>query len=641
MASNRIVHKVLGLALIWLLLCGCTGPPDDSIAVSRPEASATSALTAIATVPWTPAPTSTATAVHTPTALPTATATPTATPTSTALPVLISGSPRRAVLASAASQRGAPCGVVDVLDYPLNPPNAQNIIRGRDFGQYRSYYGGYHTGEDWWGADGHSLGLPVHSIGHGTVTYAAPRGWGTDGGTVVVEHVLSDGRTILSFYGHLEPSSVVLGSGDCVVRGDPVGRIGQPTSPPHLHFEIRRHMPNGPGPGYWPSDPSLAGWEHPSQFIWDQRVASSPGVVWTRPAAGWRRTTLLTTLDDGTVIVSEDGQLLGISVLDGSLRWTESSSVRATHGVKDSIGSVLFTANQYTGRVEAFRLQDGQRSGEATGSLSSLVPAWETRLDASGSVTLMPMPNGGLVASFRQKVFGISALGRLLWTLDAPGWVLDWVPLGEQLLVSAAGEDASVWEVDETGMSLATLPVAGQLLTQEEQLLVYGENGLYGAVPDTPLADLLCALPGRRLDEGDLIALGDGGFLLMHADSFDKRLLVLNRDGTVRWQRSLLRTLWGYEHYMLMVDGYPLLVSHRRVASSSELLVSGIDLEREVLVRLFATEGWNPRPGEGWAYPIGHGHILLNIGSGAGLGRLVALDIQMALEAAIRAKAAP
>ena len=253
----------------------------------------------------------------------------------------------------------------------------------------------------------------------------------------------------------------------------------------------------------------------------------------------------------------------------------------------------------------------------------------------------MPMPDGGLVASFRQKVFGISALGQLLWTLDAPGWVLDWVPLGEQLLVSAVGEDAFIWEVDETGLTMATIPVAGQLLIQDEQLVVYGENGLHGAVPGTPLADLLCALPRRRLEEGDLIALGDGGFLLMHADSFDKRLLVLNTDGTVRWQRSLVRTLRGYEHHMLMVDGYSLLVSHRRVASSSELLVSGIDLERGLLVRLFATEGWAPRPGEGWAYPIGHGYILLNIGSGAGLGRLVALDIQMALEVAVRVKAAP
>ena len=258
----------------------------------------------------------TATAAHTPTAQPTATLAPTATPTPTALPVLISGNPRSAALTSAEPQSGAPCGVVDLLDYPLSPPNAEDIIRGHDFGEYRSYYGGYHTGEDWWGPGGRSFGLRVYSTGHGTVTYAAPRGWGAHGGTVVVQHVLSDGTSILSFYGHLDPSSVVLATGDCVARGEPVGRIGGPSSPPHLHFEIRRHTPSGRDQDW--QGPQLGGWEPPSQTIWDHRIANSPGVVWTRPSAAWRGTKVLGMLDDDTLIVFEDGRLLGISVVNGS-----------------------------------------------------------------------------------------------------------------------------------------------------------------------------------------------------------------------------------------------------------------------------------------------------------------------------------
>ena len=529
---------------------------------------------------------------------------------------------------------------MDLLDYPLNPPNAQDIIRGHDFGQYRSYYGGYHTGEDWWGPGGRSLGLQVHSIGHGTVTYAAPRGWGTDGGTVVVEHVFSDGDSILSFYGHLEPSSVVLRAGECVSRGEPIGRIGRPSSPPHLHFEIRRHTPNGPGPGYWPSDPSLAGWEQPSQVIWDQRVANSPGVVWTRLSADWRGTTVLTVLDDGTVVVSEDGRLLGVSVLDGSLRWSEASSIRATRGTINTNGSTLYTANQYTGRVEAFHLQDPQRSGEPTASVSPLTPAWEIRLDASGSVMLMPLPDGGVVASFRQKVFGLSAQGRLLWTFDALGRVLDWERFGERLVVSTIGEDATVWEIDGAGVSMAEMPVGGQVISRDGRLVVYGKDGVYHADPDMPAADLLYALPNRRLEQGNLVALADGGFLLLHADTFDERLIALDDDGTLRWQRSVARTLRGNEHHLLTVDGQALLVSQRRSASSSELSVLGIDLERGMLMRLFATEGWTPRPGDIWAYPMGSSRVFLNIGSGTGQGRLVALDVEAALESVTRAASA-
>ena len=442
LSAKGMLRKVHGLVLVALLLCGCGGTPIGQIAASEPGALAISEPTATAMVTRAPIATLTATAVHTLTASPTATVAPTATPTPTALPVLISGSPRSAVLTSAAPQSGAPCGVVDLLDSPLNPPYAENIIRGHDFGEYRSYYGGYHTGEDWWGPGGRSFGLRVYSVGHGTVTYAAPRGWGADGGTVVVQHVLSDGSTIFSFYGHLDPSSVVLHAGDCVERGESVGRIGRPSSPPHLHFEIRRHTPNGPGPGYWPSDPSLAGWEPPSQAIWDHRIANSPGVTWTRPSAAWKGTRILGVLDDDTLIVFEDGQLLGISVFDGSLRWSQASSIRATSGVIHLGKSMVYTANHYTGRVEAFRIRDSRASGEPAGAVSPLESLWEIRLDASGSVTLTPLPNGGVVASFRQEMFGISASGRLLWTHDSPTQVLDWVLFGDRLIFSTTGEDA-------------------------------------------------------------------------------------------------------------------------------------------------------------------------------------------------------
>ena len=70
------------------------------------------------------------------------------------------------------------------------------------------------------------------------MTYAQPNGWGADKGAVIVQHTFRDGRRILSFYGHLDPPSVELRTGQCTERGDLVGAIGDPRSPPHLHFEI-------------------------------------------------------------------------------------------------------------------------------------------------------------------------------------------------------------------------------------------------------------------------------------------------------------------------------------------------------------------------------------------------------------------
>ena len=146
-----------------------------------------------------------ATATSTPTPTPTPTSTPTATPTPTAIPVVVSDDLREARLSAPVPQGGALCGVVDLLDFPMDPPHGLRVVfGGRDFGVYRSNYGGRHTGEDWWNGSA-SFGTPVHSIGHGTVTFAEPWGWGADKGVVIVRHVFSDGRAILSFYGHLDP----------------------------------------------------------------------------------------------------------------------------------------------------------------------------------------------------------------------------------------------------------------------------------------------------------------------------------------------------------------------------------------------------------------------------------------------------
>ena len=72
--------------------------------------------------------------------------------------------------------------MVDVLDFPLNPPDAINTSGGGDFGVYRERYQGNHTGEDWGLQDRQNFGATVYAIGHGMVTYAQPRGWGRDGG---------------------------------------------------------------------------------------------------------------------------------------------------------------------------------------------------------------------------------------------------------------------------------------------------------------------------------------------------------------------------------------------------------------------------------------------------------------------------
>jgi outer membrane protein assembly factor BamB len=506
---------------------------------------------------------------------------------------------------------------------------------------FREYYGGYHTGEDWWGPRrSDSLGLPVYSIGHGMVTYAAPRGWGADKGTVVVRHVFPDGSTILSFYGHLDPPSVVLSAGDCVARGEQIGRIGKPTSLPHLHFEIRTHTPNAPGPGYWPSDPALAGWEPPSQYIWDYRLGASPGVQWMRPFAIWS-TRGLGMVDHDTFVAIEDNQLVGISVLDGSLRWGRTSSIRVKNAIIAPNQSVIYTVSHYTGRVEAFRITDSQDSNTAATPDSPLVPMWETRLDASGSVTLMPLPGGGVVVSFRQKMFGVSAAGELLWEHNSTAQAFDWVLFDDRLIFSMIGEGGAMWMADESGpVAWATTASCeasrrgGHLGIVGDQVLVYGENGVYWLNPETLSADLLYALPKSYIDRGDMVALPDGGVLLTHVDALDRRLIALNPDGTLRWQRSCSYFTREHDEQRLLVqDGHPYLVSHHRAGASNEISIFAIDLDRAALTWIFTASGRNHRPEDCWAFGIGGDRLLLNVGNGS----MIALDMQLALEAVLQA----
>src|SRR5690606_41430861 len=111
----------------------------------------------------------------TPTLTPTATATPppSPTPAPTALPLQVIADNQAAQWQPPPAQANAPCGVVDILDFPMNPPDADNISGGQDFGVFRNRYGKFHAGEDWWGTRrGSTFGEPVYSIGHGLVTYA-------------------------------------------------------------------------------------------------------------------------------------------------------------------------------------------------------------------------------------------------------------------------------------------------------------------------------------------------------------------------------------------------------------------------------------------------------------------------------------
>jgi murein DD-endopeptidase MepM/ murein hydrolase activator NlpD len=521
-------------------------------------------------------------------------------------------------------QSGAPCGVVDTLDFPLYPPDGRVASGGRDFGVYRSRYNGNHTGEDWWGASrSQTFGLPVHSIGHGVVTYAAPLGWGVDQGVLIVRHTFPDGSTLLSFYGHLDPPSVVLNPGDCVARGDQVGRIGRPRTSPHLHFEIRTHTPTAPGPGYWSGDPTLAGWLPPSRTIQDYRIATAPGVQWTRPFTG-EGARGLGLLAPDTFVAVQDNHLIGIDVADGSLRWRQPLAASVVDVLLDAGRSALYTID-YFGRVEAWRVPDPQDDGESASP--SLESTWKMQLDALGLATLMPLPGGGVVVSSRRQLFGVSAAGELLWEHDAAARVFDWALDDDLLIVTMTGRQGSLWTIDAAGPTAWPAQIGGQPIVAGGQILLYDAEGIYRLSPETLSVELLYALPFGSLWLGDIAALPDGGVLLAHTDRSDKRLILLHADGSLRWERSISGVIQGQQRFLALEDGV-YLASQNGSGSFNEVSVFALDVHSPELTQIFNASSRNPQPQDTWALGLGDGRLLVNVGGNT----IVALDPHAALE---------
>ena len=482
---------------------------------------------------------------------------PTPTATSTAVPVTISGSPRAAVAGAPIANGNAPCGVVDLFDFPLDPPDAQSARGGGDFGIWRNRYQKFHAGEDWRAVNGDNFGQPVYNIGHGLVTYAEPNGWGRDKGVVIIQHTFADGSSLLSFYGHLDPPSVTLKPGLCVTRGQQIGKIGRPRTSPHLHFEIRTHLPYQTGTGYWAEDPTQEGWLPPSLTIWQKRIASSPGILWAKSITGPAVKSLGLT-DDQVLVAQAGDSLLGIDIKSGETNWEYAIPQGNDAFLLDSSRPILYTAGQL-GTVEAFRLPANlEENGQAAGQ-QELESLWTVDLDLVGQPQLLPLPAGGLLSTYWDKSVAISPEGDLYWPPIEGIRPNDWVDYEDQLIISSMGNGRSLYTITAKGPIQWPEELSGILKTHGEQILLYNQDGLFQLNPETLTAEQRIKLPGIRPDLADMIVLSDGSILISHMDQADRRLILLDQNGAIIWQRSIKPLGLGQTKF-LEINGLPILI---------------------------------------------------------------------------------
>jgi len=230
-----------------------------------------------------------------------------------------------------------------------------------------------------------------------------------------------------------------------------------------------------------------------------------------------------------------------------------------------------------------------------------------------GVPTLMPLANGGLVASVRQwgisetvegkrlsklvKMFGISAEGEVLWEQRFPtpmsDWTYaddDWMITDEGLLFTSRAKDAAIWTIDESGPTVWDVQVGGRLLRSGDTLFVYDDEGVYRLDTETHEADPLYPLPRAFPDLGDMIALPDGGLLLAHPDYDDRRLIALDGEGNLQWQRSYDDVVSGQPR-LLSLAGRIYLVLLSDTASANGIVIYAVRSDGEELMQLFTGGG--------------------------------------------------
>jgi murein DD-endopeptidase MepM/ murein hydrolase activator NlpD len=467
-----------------------------------------------------------------------------------------------------------------------------------------------------------SFGEPVFSIGHGLVTYAEPEGWNRDKGVIIIRHRFADGSEFLSFYGHLDPPSILLEPGDCVERGQQIAQIGRPRSSPHLHFEIRTQAPYQTLTGYWPEDPTLVGWLPPSAVIWRQRISASPGVLWALPNSlpyAFEDVEYVGLYDE-TLITIQSQLLTGTSIQDGRHLWQleNEESMRVYGALIDNRFPIVYSANR-SGQIEAHSLLNNQ----VDSSHPSLQLLWSLELDIFGQTDLLPLPGGGLLVAANDQFLAFNPEGTLLWERESVGDLSTWAMLNDNLVLAIGGEDGFWGTADASGIEIwddQGIPDFSVLVAAGDRLWLYNRDGLYRFDWETKTADLHYPLARGLSYLGDIVGLPDGGVLLAHADTADRRLLAFNPDGSLRWERSYDETITGAVR-LVEQDGGIYLTDDQTGTSNGVLSLYTLDLNNAALTEIFAGGSRSNSPGDSWV-EAAENHLIINIAG----GNLLALD---------------
>jgi outer membrane protein assembly factor BamB len=197
------------------------------------------------------------------------------------------------------------------------------------------------------------------------------------------------------------------------------------------------------------------------------------------------------------------------------------------------------------------------------------------------------------------------------------------------LIVSTTAGSPSTWTLDAAGAWRWMPDMGGPLAISGDRVYVYDQAGIYRLNLDDRTADLLYPLSLRFMSSGDMVALPDGGLLIAHRDLADQRLLLLEQDGSLRWERSLSRAVNGEMLFVSAGQRLYLLARHRQ-ESTEQLSLYDLNPLTAALTLIFVD---GPRAAVRSEYPAlttTDGQMLFTVGT----GRLVLFDAGQAVDRA-------
>lgn len=439
--------------------------------------------------------------------------------------------------------QGAGCGLVDAIDYPID-----ELVPGYDdFSRYRERFGGNHTGIDI-GFD--RWGDPVYAAARGRVTYADPEGWDTEKGVVIIEHIMPDNTIAYSLYGHMEETDIIgfPQVGQCIERGSLVGTIGWPSrGRPHLHYEIRRILPNDGGPGYVTTNPLDQGWYNPLDFTELWRARLNPAYV---ASITFDRVASLPPLqlDTGEYVIASGDLLTAVSP-PSLVLWRIQTD-----------GLITGVAGLSGGRVAA-HTENGQVLILQNGRYAALwsQPGASTPFLANGETLIFFTADAGLAA--------FNTAGAALWNIAGnPGTTIENAVFnGSQVALTLRTSGGIVWRLlDASGQITVEVPLRESPITSPTSngwmLLDRTDLILQNGSSSQPLATV-SPLPGSTAQ----ITVDVAGNTYVYLGDADHTLLTFDSSGALRWRTEypregnflppLLKTGRGCLLYALDSDG--------------------------------------------------------------------------------------